>query len=126
MCHTALRLLLIALHSLYLFLLLSLIPLSKMSNIPLPGLFPDLRLLEDYHNHSENLTIHKIWPNILALGPIYPHHPIPPEEEIIEFRWNTPPLLFQELTLPSEICQLIIPCPTYPIKPSRLLQDYLE
>ena len=65
-----------------------------MSNIPSPGLFPDLRLPEDYHNHPEDLIIHKIWPNILTLGPMYPHHPTPPEEEFIEFRWNTPPLLF--------------------------------
>ena len=122
-----LRLLLITLHPLHLFLLLfSLIPLSKMSNIPLPGLFPDLRLPEDYHNHPEDLTIHKIWPNILTLGPMHSHCPMLPEEEIIEFRWNTPPLLLQEPTLPSEICQLVTPCPTYPIKPSRLLQDYLE
>ena len=121
------RLLLINLHPLYLFLpLLSLIPLSKMSNIPLPNLFLDLRLPEDYHNHPEDLTIHEIWPNILTLGPMHPCHPMSPEEEIIEFRWNTPPLILQEPTLPSEICQLIAPCPTYPIKPSRLLQDYLE
>ena len=82
-----LRLLLIALHPLYLFLLLlSLIPLSKMSNMLSPGLFPDLRLPEDYYNCSEDLTIYKIWPNILALGPMHPCHPIPPEEEIIKFR----------------------------------------
>ena len=50
-CHIVLRLLLIALHSLYLFLLLlSSIPSSKMSNILSPGLFLDLRLSEDYHN----------------------------------------------------------------------------
>ena len=60
-----LRLLLIALHPLYLSLLLpSLISLSKMSNIPLPGLFPDLRLPEDYYNHPEDFTFYKIWPNI--------------------------------------------------------------
>ena len=124
-----LRLLLIALHPLYLFLLLlSLIPLSKMSkmsNIPSPGLFPDLRLLENYHNYPEDLTIHKIWPNILALSPIHPCHPMPSEEEIIKFRWNTPPLLLQEPTPSPEICQLVTPCPTYPIKSLRLLQDYL-
>ena len=115
-----LRLLLITLHPLYLFLLpFSLIPSSKMSNIPSPGLFPDLRLPED-------LTIHEIWPNILTLDPMHPCCPTPPEKKIIKFRWNTPPLLLQEPTLPLEIHQLIAPCPTYPIKPSRLLQDYLE
>ena len=51
--------------------------------------------------------------------------PTPPEEKIIQFRWNTP-LFLQKPTLPSEICQLVAPCPTYPIKPSRLFQDYLE
>ena len=107
------------LHLLYQFLLL-------LSLIPSSGLFLDLGLLEDYHNHPEDLTIHEIWPNILTLGPMHPCYPMSPEEEIIEFRWNTPPLILQEPTLPSEICQLIAPCPTYPIKPSRLLQDYLE
>ena len=123
--YIVLRFLLIALHPLYLFLLLlSLISLSKMSNIPLPGLFPDLRLPEDHHNCPEDLTIHKIWPNILALGPMQSCCPTPPKEEIIKFRWNTPPLLLQESTLPSEIC-----CCTSPYlfnKPLRLLQDYLE
>ena len=97
-----------------------------MSNIPSPGLFPDLRLPEDYQNHLEDLTIYEIWPNILTLGPMHPHHPTPPEEEIIKFRWNTPFLLLQEPTLPPEIHQFVAPHPTYPIKPSRLLQDYLE
>ena len=56
----------------------------------------------------------------------HPHHPTPLEEEFIEFRWNTPSFLLQEPTPPPEICQLIAPHPTYPIKPLRLLQDYLK
>ena len=97
-----------------------------MSNIQSPGLFPDLKLPEDYHNQPEDLSIYEIWPNILTLGLMHPCHPTPPEEEIIEFRWNTPPLLLYEPTAPSEIHQLTATCPTYPIKPLRLLQDYLE
>ena len=82
-----LRLCLIALHPLYPFLLLlSSIPLSKIFNIPSPGLFPDLRLPEDYHNCPEDLIIHEIWPNILTLGPMHPYCPMLPEEEIIKFR----------------------------------------
>ena len=57
---------------------------------------------------------------------MYPCCPTPPKEEIIEFRWNTPPLLLQESTLPPEICQLVAFCPTYSIKLLRLLQDYLK
>ena len=52
--------------------------------------------------------------------------PMPLKEKFIEFRWNTPPLLLQEPTPPPEIHQLATLHPTYPIKPSRLLQDYLE